>query len=90
MSCEARTHGSGEVLCAKNTFFLVYAVNRNDPSLPTALLAGVSTMKGTPVLFSVFGYDNCWPELAGTKTYLMALSFSCVHRPRLVSTYTNE
>ena len=35
---------------------------RNDPSLPTALLAGFSTMKGTLVLFSVFGQDNCWPE----------------------------
>ena len=35
VSCEARNHGSGEVLCAKSTFFLVYAVNRNDPSLPT-------------------------------------------------------
>ena len=61
MSCEARNHGSGEVLCAKSTFFLVDAVNRNDPSLPTALLAGFSTMKGVPVLFSDFGYDNSWP-----------------------------
>ena len=69
MSCEARTRGSGEVLWAKSTFFLVYqggsepreAVNRNDLSLPTALLAGFSTMKGKPVLFSVFAYDNGWP-----------------------------
>ena len=61
VSCEARNHGSGEVLCAKSTFFLVDAVNRNDPSLPTALLAGFSTMKGVPVLFSDFGYDNSWP-----------------------------
>ena len=55
VSCEARNHSSGEVLCAKSTFFLVLAVNRNDPSLPTALLAGCSTMKGKSALFSVFG-----------------------------------
>ena len=36
-------------------------MNRNDPSLPTALLAGFSTMKGKPVLFSDFGYGNSWP-----------------------------
>ena len=58
MSCEARNHGSGEVLCAKTTFFLVQAVNRKEPSLPTALFAGFSTMNGNPVLFSDFGYDN--------------------------------
>ena len=42
MSCEARNSGSIEVLlvCAKNTFFLVEAANRSDPSLLTALLAG--------------------------------------------------
>ena len=38
----------------KARFFLVYTTNRNDPSRPTALLAGFSTMKGNPVLFSVF------------------------------------
>ena len=43
-----------EVLCARNTFFLAEAAFRNGPSLPTALLACVSAMKGTPVLFSVF------------------------------------
>ena len=62
VACEARTHGSNEVLCANSTFFLVQAVNRNDPSLPTALLAGFSTMKGKLVLCSVFGYDNCWSQ----------------------------
>ena len=59
MSCEARTRGSGEVLCAKKTFFLVKAVIINDPSQPTALLAGFSTMMGNPLLFFVFWYDNC-------------------------------
>ena len=44
VSCEARTRGSGEVLCAKSMFFLVQAANRNDPSPPPALLAGFSTM----------------------------------------------
>ena len=61
MCCEARIRGSGEVLGAKSTFFLVWALNRNDPSLPTALLTGFSTMKGNPVLFSVFWNDNSWP-----------------------------
>ena len=56
MPCEARNRGSGEVLGAKNTFFLVWAENRNDPPLPMALLAGSSTMKGKPVF--VF----CFPE----------------------------
>ena len=42
--------------------FSCVAVNRTDPSLPTAPLAGFSTMKGKPVVFSVFGYDNCWPN----------------------------
>ena len=60
--CPARNHGSGQVLCAKSTFFLVLAANRNDPSLPTALLAGFSTMEGNPVLLSVFWYDNSWPK----------------------------
>ena len=36
-------------------------MNRYDPSLPTALLAGFSTIKGNPVLFPVCGYENCWP-----------------------------
>ena len=63
VSYEAKTRGSGEVLCANSTFFLVYAANRNDPSIPTALLAGLSTMKGKPVLFSVFWDDNnSWPK----------------------------
>ena len=62
MSCEATNRGSGEVLCAKSTFFLVYSVNRNEPSLRSALLAGFSTMKGNPVLFSDFGYDDSWPK----------------------------
>ena len=48
MSCEARIRGSGEVLCVKASFCLVYAANRNEPSLPTALFAGFSTMKGNP------------------------------------------
>ena len=44
-SFEARNHGSGR-------FFLCRQLNRNDPSLPTALLAGFSTMKGnTRILF---------------------------------------
>ena len=46
----------------KNPFFLVEAAYRNDPSSPTALLAGFSTMKGYPVLFSVFQSHNCWPN----------------------------
>ena len=37
-------------------------MNRNDPSLPTALLAGFSTLKGNPYLFSDFGYDISWPQ----------------------------
>ena len=57
-----RTRGSGEVLRAKITFFLVSAAIRNDPSLPTALLAGVSTTKGNFVLFSVFRSHNNPPE----------------------------
>ena len=36
VSCEVRTRRSGEVLCAKSTFFLMYAVNIYDPSLSTA------------------------------------------------------
>ena len=61
-SCEARNHGV-KVLCAKSTFFLCCQFNRNDPSLPTALFAGFSTMKGNPVLSSDFGYDNSWPNI---------------------------
>ena len=46
VSCEAKIRGRGEVLCAKSTFFLVWAVNRHGPSLPTALLTGFSMMEG--------------------------------------------
>ena len=70
MSCEARTCGGGEVLCAKSTVFLVQAVNRSDPSLPMGLLAGFSTIKGKSVLFSVFGYDNMWPKAISYGTAL--------------------
>ena len=45
MSCEARIRGRGEVLRAKSLFFLAQAASTNDPSLPTALLAGFGTMK---------------------------------------------
>ena len=54
VSCEARNHGSGEVRRAKSTLFVLQAVKRNDASLPSALLAAFSKMKGRPVLFSVF------------------------------------
>ena len=47
--------GGDPCLCAKNTFFLVWAGNRNDPSLPTALLTGFSTMKENPVCFLFSG-----------------------------------
>ena len=50
--CDARNRGSGDVLCAKRTFFLVQAANINDPSLPAAMLAGFSTMTGKRIRFS--------------------------------------
>ena len=59
MSYEARTGRIGDVLCAKSTFFLAYAAIRNDPSLPTALLAGFGTVKGKTVLFSVLWSAMC-------------------------------
>ena len=46
----------------ENHVFLVRAAMRKGPSLPTAPLAGFSTLKENPVLFSVFWYDNCWPQ----------------------------
>ena len=46
----------------RKTRFIVQAAIRNDPSLPTALLAGFSTMKGNPVLFSVFRSHNFRPQ----------------------------
>ena len=45
---------------ANQFFFVVLAASINDPSLPTALLTGFTTMQENPVLFSVFGYDKCW------------------------------
>ena len=51
----------------KARFFLCRQRSERTPSLPTALLAGFSTMKGNPVLFSVFWYDNCWPNVPGTR-----------------------
>ena len=61
--CPVRRGLPAAVKCyvRKARFFLVLAANRNDPSLPTALLAGFSTMKGKPVLFSVFWKGNCRP-----------------------------
>ena len=56
VACEATTRGGGEVLCAKSSFFCCPGRrwNRNDPSLPTALLAGVLYDEGKSCLFSVF------------------------------------
>ena len=45
----------------------MHAANRNNPSLPTALLAGFGTMRGKPVVFSVSWNDNCRPFLQKTK-----------------------
>ena len=67
MSSESRTRGNGEVrsYARKTLFFLC---RQRNPSLPIARLAGFSTMKGNPVLFSVFWYYNCWPRKRPTKT----------------------
>ena len=59
--CPVRRGLVAVVKCCKSTFFLAHAVNRKDRSLPTALLAGFSTMKGNPVLFSVFQSHNSRP-----------------------------
>ena len=54
---------AGKCYVRKARFFLcVWAADRDDPSLQMAHLAGFSTMKGKPVLFPVFGYNNCWSE----------------------------
>ena len=82
VACEARTHGSNEVLCANSTFFLVQAVNRNDPSLPTALLAGFSTMKGKPVLFSVLRPHNCRPQVLCAKNTFFSLAGQALERKK--------
>lgn len=42
-----------EAVCEKHFFFL-WAPSGNDPSIPTALLSGLSTMKGQPASFSGF------------------------------------
>ena len=63
--CPVRRRLVAAVKCylrKKRFFSCTWASNRNDPSLPTALLAGFSTMKGNPVLFSVFWYDNYRPQ----------------------------
>ena len=43
-------------VCEKHVFFFLWAAyrNDNDPSLPTAALEVICTMKGRPVSFSVF------------------------------------
>ena len=59
-------------ICAKSTSFLEWAANRNDPSPPTAPLAGFTSMKGNPFLFSVSLSDpiivglNLTPSRSGT------------------------
>ena len=52
--CKARARGGSDVLCAKSTFFCV-GNEKELPSLPTALPAGFSSIKGNPVLFFVYG-----------------------------------
>ena len=49
MTCDARARGGGEELCA----------SRTDPLLLMALVAGLLTMKESPVLFSVFRSHDC-------------------------------
>ena len=46
-------------------------MNKNDPSLPTALLAGFNTMKGKPVLFSHLGYDDSWPKDSTSNNHVV-------------------
>ena len=62
--CAVRQGITADVKCfvRKERFSLVYAANRNDPSIPTALQAGFSTMKKNAVLFSVISCDNHWPD----------------------------
>ena len=57
----------------KHVFFW-RAAYRNDPSRPTALLAGF--MKGKPVSFSAFGYDNCWPKAVSYVDHILSRSIS--------------
>ena len=43
----------------------------------------VSTMKGKPVLFSVFEYDNCWPQQQRKKRDFCTQHFAAAASPRL-------
>ena len=71
----------------KARFFLCRQVNRNDPSLPMALLADFSTMKGKPVLFSVFGHDNCCLYDPSLQTALLAGFSAMKGKPVLFSVF---
>ena len=61
--CPVRRGLAAAVKCyvRKARFFLCRQRSERTPSLPTALLAGFSTIKRNLVLFSVFWYDNCPP-----------------------------
>ena len=61
--CPVRRRLAAAVKCyvRKARFFLCRQRTEMTQSLPTALLAGFSTMKGNPVLFSVFRSHNSRP-----------------------------